>query len=197
MLGCGSRHPHRCRERRCRLLRLKDRPRTPIGRHGATRMSGGGEQKGSAEAPAERHPGLAAEMLRIGASLDLETVLHEVTHGARELTAARYDCIATIDQSGAHPHFVTSGLTDEEPGQTCFLVVDDDPEFVGDALADVDYAPLATDDPRNIARLIHTRRPHLVPLDLDIARGGRNRADVAHPGVRRRAGHRHLRLRPR
>ena len=38
---------------------------------------------------------LGAAMLRISASLDLDTVLHEVVDRARALTGARYGAIAT------------------------------------------------------------------------------------------------------
>ena len=53
-------------------------------------------------------------MLRISASLDLETVLQEVADGACELTGARYGCIVTVDESGTPGDFVTSGLTEED-----------------------------------------------------------------------------------
>ena len=49
------------------------------------------------------------------------------------------------------------------------LVVDDDPEtlrYVRDALSTAGYAALVTGDPRELAHLIRTRRPHLVLLDL-------------------------------
>ena len=49
------------------------------------------------------------------------------------------------------------------------LVVDDDPEtlrFVREALAGSGYAPLVTGDPEEAARLLRTRNPHLVLLDL-------------------------------
>ena len=66
------------------------------------------------ETPEEREPGLTAALLRIGASLDLETVLNEVVESARALTGARYGAIATIDEAGQPQDFVTSGFTDEE-----------------------------------------------------------------------------------
>ena len=66
------------------------------------------------ETPEEREPGLTAALLRIGASLDLETVLNEVVESARALTGARYGAIATIDEAGAPQDFVTSGITEEE-----------------------------------------------------------------------------------
>ena len=66
------------------------------------------------EVPEARHSGLASAMLRISASLDLETVLNEVVESARALTGARYGAIATIDEAGAPRDFVTSGFTEEE-----------------------------------------------------------------------------------
>ena len=58
--------------------------------------------------------GLVEAMLRIGASLDLDTVLQEVVDGACRLTGARYGGIATIDEKGIPQDFVTSGFTEEE-----------------------------------------------------------------------------------
>ncbi len=49
------------------------------------------------------------------------------------------------------------------------LVVDDDPltlRFVRDALTAVGYSPLVTGDPREVPRLIKTKKPQLVLLDL-------------------------------
>ncbi len=66
------------------------------------------------EAPSARPDSLTAAMLRIGASLDLETVLREVIESARALTGARYGGIVTINETGAPQDFVTSGYTDEE-----------------------------------------------------------------------------------
>ena len=57
---------------------------------------------------------LSKALLRISASLDLETVLQEVADGACELTGARYGCIVTVDESGRPGDFVTSGLTEDD-----------------------------------------------------------------------------------
>ena len=57
---------------------------------------------------------LSAASLRIIASLDLGTVLHEVVEGACALTSARYGLIATIDDSGQVEDVVTAGFTPEE-----------------------------------------------------------------------------------
>ena len=61
-----------------------------------------------------RFSALSQAILRINASLDLETVLREVVGAARELTDARYGCIVTVDDDGKPVDFVTSGLSDAE-----------------------------------------------------------------------------------
>ena len=60
---------------------------------------------------------LGAAVLRIGSSLDLDTVLREAVNGARALTGARYGMIATVDGAGALEDFIAPGLTDEERRQ--------------------------------------------------------------------------------
>ena len=65
----------------------------------------------------ERTSRLSAASLRINASLELETVLHEVLESARALTGARCGVIATIDETGQPQDFLTAGLTDEEQRQ--------------------------------------------------------------------------------
>ena len=62
----------------------------------------------------ERIAALSAAILRISASLDLDTVLREITESARALTGARYGLISTVDEAGRPRDFVTSGLTPEE-----------------------------------------------------------------------------------
>ena len=57
---------------------------------------------------------LTAAMLRIGASLDLDTVLREVVESARSLTGAAYGVIVPVDESGEPRGFVTSGFTEDE-----------------------------------------------------------------------------------
>ena len=57
---------------------------------------------------------LSAAILRINASLDLDTVLAEVVGSARGLTGARCGVIATVDEAGAPRDFVFSGVTPEE-----------------------------------------------------------------------------------
>ena len=65
------------------------------------------------EAPEEGSTDLTAALLRIGASLDLETVLHEVLRSARALTGALLGVIATLDETGQPQDFVSSGINEE------------------------------------------------------------------------------------
>ena len=69
------------------------------------------------EALRERISTLSAAILRISASLDLDTVLQEAVDTARTLTAARYGIITTVDEAGEVREFVTSGFTPEEKRQ--------------------------------------------------------------------------------
>ena len=57
---------------------------------------------------------LNAAILRINATLDLDTVLGEVVESARALTGARMGAIVTVDEEGARQDPVYSGLTPEE-----------------------------------------------------------------------------------
>ena len=61
-----------------------------------------------------RDAALNEAVLRISASLDLETVLEEVVERASALTGARYGAIATVDKAGVLKDFATTGLSDEE-----------------------------------------------------------------------------------
>ena len=69
------------------------------------------------EAPRVRISNLSAAILRINASLDVDTVQREVVKSARALTFARYGVIATIDETGRAQGHVTSGLSPEEERQ--------------------------------------------------------------------------------
>ena len=69
------------------------------------------------EALGDRISRLSAAILRISASLDLNTVLHEIVDSARALTGARYGVITTIDDSRQLQDFVTSGFTPAEHQQ--------------------------------------------------------------------------------
>ena len=66
------------------------------------------------ESPRERDATLASAILRVGRSLNLDTVLREVVDGARALTGARYGVITTVDGDGQPRDFVTSGFTLDE-----------------------------------------------------------------------------------
>ena len=65
----------------------------------------------------ERMAALSAGMLRIGATLDVATVLKETVRSARTLAGARYGVIVTIDAAGSAADIVTSGFTAEEERQ--------------------------------------------------------------------------------
>ena len=75
------------------------------------------ELRRESEALRDRISRLSAAILRISASLDLNTVMHEVVDTARTLTGARYGVITTIDDRGQARDFVSSGLTPEEHRQ--------------------------------------------------------------------------------
>ena len=61
--------------------------------------------------------GLSSAILRISASLEETTVLHEVLDSARALTNARYGMITTINEDGQVREFITSGFMPEEHQQ--------------------------------------------------------------------------------
>ena len=69
------------------------------------------------EALGERISRLSAAILRISASLDVNTVLQEVVDSARALTGARYGVITTIDDAEQPQDFVSSGFTPAEHQQ--------------------------------------------------------------------------------
>ena len=66
------------------------------------------------EALRARSAALHAAVLRINASLDLDTVLSETMESARELTGARWGALASVDDAGTPQDFLTSGFTPEE-----------------------------------------------------------------------------------
>ena len=72
------------------------------------------ENTRQAGAPRDTVTGLSEAILRIGATLDLDTVLREVVESARALTGAAYGVIVTVDDAGEPRDFVTSGFTPEE-----------------------------------------------------------------------------------
>ena len=69
------------------------------------------------EAPREPDAALRAAILRIGSSLDVDTVIEQAVESGRALTGARYGIITTVDDSGRPLDFVTSGFTEEERRQ--------------------------------------------------------------------------------
>ena len=62
----------------------------------------------------ERISKLCAAILRVSASLDLETVLRAIVDSSRELTGARYGMITTVDDAGQPQDWVTAGWTADE-----------------------------------------------------------------------------------
>ena len=58
----------------------------------------------------QRISSLGAAVLRVSASLDLETVLREIVDSARALTGARLGLIVTVDAAGQPQDFVSAGL---------------------------------------------------------------------------------------
>ncbi len=80
-------------------------------------MNRPGRTKRDDKTPRDETSRLSAAILRISASLDLETVLRETVESARALTDAHYSVITTIDKSGQVLDFVSSGFTPEEHRQ--------------------------------------------------------------------------------
>ena len=77
-------------------------------------MHGPDELRQEIAALRERISKFNAAILRISASLDLDTVLNEVVDSARALTGARYGMIATVDDAGEIEDFFAPGLSPEE-----------------------------------------------------------------------------------
>ena len=77
-------------------------------------MNGFEELRRENEALRDRTGRLTAAILRISASLDVDTVLEEVVDSARALTGARGGVITTIDEAGRPLDFVSSGLTPDQ-----------------------------------------------------------------------------------
>ena len=125
---------------------------------------------------AGEHPSaLSAAVLRIGASLDLDTVLTEVVDAARALTGADCGAIATVDADGRPGDFVTSGLTEDEhralegwpDGSSLFA------RLTGLA------APLRLTD---LAEFVNARIPSPCPIDCGAFQGTPMRHRGAHVG---------------
>ena len=95
-------------------------------------------------------------MLRISASLDLETVLREEIDGARDLTGAGYGAIVAIDDTKTLQDFVTFGLI-ENQHRWLEQRSDELPplEHLRDLPGPIEIADLAT--------FARPRRPRLMP----------------------------------
>ena len=65
----------------------------------------------------ERISALTSAILRISASLDVDTVVREIAEAARALTGARYAVITTVDADGQLEDAVLCGFTPEEEAQ--------------------------------------------------------------------------------
>ena len=90
-------------------------PPAPVGRkRGETQPDTHTREKAEDGSPRDRASELAAPVLEISASLDVDTVVRRVVEGAQGLTGARRGIIATIDESGAPGEFLLSGYTPEE-----------------------------------------------------------------------------------
>ncbi len=63
-------------------------------------MNKSNEMEAEIRALRERLSKLSAAVLRISASLDLDTVLREIVASARALTGARHGGVTTIDKAG-------------------------------------------------------------------------------------------------
>ena len=77
-------------------------------------MNGFEELRRENEALRDRTGRLTAAILRISASLDVDTVLQEIVESARALTGARHGVITTIDDTGQVQDFVTSGVSPDQ-----------------------------------------------------------------------------------
>ena len=68
---------------------------------------------GLPEGTGDRASRLAAAILGISTSLDLDRVLREIVEGARGLTGAERAIIATVDESGVPGDYVFCGFAPE------------------------------------------------------------------------------------
>ena len=80
-------------------------------------MSSSSQPEREIQALRERIAALSSAILRVNASLDVDTVLHEIAESARALTGARFAVIVTIDEARALEDAVTSGFTPDERRQ--------------------------------------------------------------------------------
>ena len=98
----------------------------------------------------ERISKLSAASLRVGSSLDLDTVLREIAESARALTAARYAVITTTGDDGELADVVLSGFTREEER---LLEAWNDSMKVFDALRDLPSPLRVADMPAYVGAL--------------------------------------------
>ena len=80
-------------------------------------MSSNSQPEREIEALRERIAALSNAILRVNASLDVDTVLHEIAESACALTGARFAVIVTIDETRALEHVVRFGFSPEETQQ--------------------------------------------------------------------------------
>ncbi len=113
-------------------------------------MTGNDDRNGEIQALRERISALGAASLRVGSSLDLDTVLREIAESARVLTAARYAVITTIGDEGELSDVVMSGFTLEEER---LLEAWNDSMKVFDALRDLPSALRVADMPAYVEAL--------------------------------------------
>ena len=110
-----------------------------------THVSKAGDRGQEVEALRERISTLTAAILRISASLDLDTVLREIAEAARALTGARYAVITTVDATGQLEDAVLSGFSPEEERQ---VVAWTDSMNIFEVLSDLP-APMRLSDMRS------------------------------------------------
>ena len=113
-------------------------------------MNGTSEPEREIEALRERIAALSAAILRISASLDVDTVLREIAEAARALTGARYAVITTIDGDRQLEDAVLAGFS---PDETRHIKEWTDNLRVFEALRDVPSPLRVADMPAYIASL--------------------------------------------
>ena len=143
------------------------------------------------EALQERISRLTAAILRVSASLNVDTVLQEIVDSARTLTGARYGFIMTMDDRGRLQDLVSSGLSKEElqrvltwpEGQRLYehlrslskpLRVADLPRY----LESLGLAPTTWRSRTMQATPMHHRGLHVGSFFLDDKEGGREFTDA-------------------
>lgn len=107
----------------------------------------------------ERLSELSAAILRMSASLEVESVLQETVDGACLLTDARHGVITTVDDSGQPRDFVTSGISDDV--RNVMLAWSDGPRLF-EILRDIDEPLTHPSLPRYVDSL------GLSPLPIDV-----------------------------